>query len=290
MKKNSEIKVKMSSSVGASVISGQDGESPVLNEVYACNGMWLFNNDCLVVIPRLQDESIDLVVTSPPYNVDLGKNKYNKNSYDHYDDNREHVEYITWLEMVFRSLYPKLRKGARVCIVIGDAKNGRVSTHSDIIQFMIKIGYLKYAHIIWNRDQVGNRMGWGSWCSPSCPSFPTPFEHILIFSKASLKLQTKGTTDLIPEEFKPWSLAMWHIAPENRMAKIGHPAMFPVEIPYRLIKMLGWKNSTVLDPFNGAGTTGLTCQMLDSSFIGIEISKAYCDISVDRWKCAKKVA
>ena len=261
-----------------------------MNTVYASNGIRLYNNDCLDVIPRLQDESIDLVVCSPPYNVDLGRNKYNKNPYDIYDDHREHVEYVNWLERIFRSLYPKLREGGRVSIVIGDPKNGRVSTHSDIIQCMKALGYLTFGHLIWNKNQVGNRRAWGSYCSPSCPSFPTPFEHILIFAKATLKLQNKAVTDLIPEEFIPWTLAQWDIAPEHRMKKIGHPAMFPLEIPLRLVKMLSWVGATVLDPFNGAGTSGLACQMLDREYIGIELSKKYCEISIERWKSAKKAA
>ena len=230
------------------------------------------------------------MVCSPPYNVDLGRNKYNKNPYDIYDDHREHVEYVNWLERIFRSLYPKLREGGRVSIVIGDPKNGRVSTHSDIIQCMKALGYLTFGHLIWNKNQVGNRRAWGSYCSPSCPSFPTPFEHILIFAKATLKLQNKAVTDLIPEEFIPWTLAQWDIAPEHRMKKIGHPAMFPLEIPLRLVKMLSWVGATVLDPFNGAGTSGLACQMLDREYIGIELSKKYCEISIERWKSAKKAA
>ena len=270
--------------------SGHTRCRPKLKEVYASNGIRLYNNDCLDVIPRLQDESIDLVLCSPPYNVNLGKNKYNKNPYDIYDDNREHTEYVGWMESIFRSLYPKLREGGRISIVIGDAKNGRVSTHSDIIQFMKAIGYLTFGHLIWNKNQVGNRRAWGSYCSPSCPSFPTPFEHILIFAKATLKLQNKAVTDLIPEEFIPWTLAQWDIAPEHRMKKIGHPAMFPLEIPLRLVKMLSWVGATVLDPFNGAGTSGLACQMLDRKYIGIELSKKYCQISVNRWKDAKRVA
>ena len=66
------------------------------------------------------------------------------------------------------------------------------------------------------------------------------------------------------------------------MKKIGHPAMFPVELPRRLIKMLSWKNATVLDPFNGAGTTGVACNELGRDYIGIEMSKEYCDITKHR--------
>jgi len=266
------------------------GRPQIRNKVYTSDSMRLYNNDCLDVIPQLPDDSIDLVPTSPPYNVNLGNNKYNKHAYDLYNDNREYAEYITWLETVFRTLYPKVRKDGRVCIVIGDPQNGRVPTHSHIIQFMLKIGYLPYAHLIWNKNQVANRRAWGSWCSPSCPSFPTPFEHILIFAKETIKLQTKAVSDLIPQEFIPWTLAQWDIAPETRMRKIGHPAMCPLEIPLRLIKMLSWAGATVLDPFNGAGTTGVACQMTGRNFIGIEISKTYCDIAINRWKSAKTVA
>ena len=149
---------------------------PDINEFYCSNKIKLYNNDCLDVICQLENNSIDLVVTSPPYNVNLGKNKYNKNSYDLYKDNKEHSEYIFWLETIFLYLYPKLKKGARVCVNIGDQKNGKIPTHSDIAQFMNKIGYVPFTTIIWNKSQIGNRTSWGSWLSPSSPSFPTPFD------------------------------------------------------------------------------------------------------------------
>ena len=259
---------------------------PDLKEFHVSDKMRLYNNDCLDAICHLEDGSIDLTITSPPYNVNLGKNKYNKNGYDLYKDNQEHSAYISWLERIFWWLYSKLRKGARVCINIGDGKNGKVPTHSDIIQFMTKIGYLPFGTIIWYKGQVGNRCAWGSFHSPSSPSFPKPFEYILIFAKESYKLQTTGTTDLNKDEFIDWSLALWNIQPETQMKRIGHPAMFPTEIPYRLIKMLSWENSTVLDVFNGAGTTGVACQQLNRKYIGIELSERYCEISANRWKKA----
>ena len=260
--------------------SGDMPTPPDLNEVYASDNIRLYNNDCFDAIWHLDDDSIDLVITSPPYNIDLGKNKYNKNGYDLYRDNKEHSEYIYWLRMIFHSLYPKLRKGSRVCINIGDGKNGKTPTHSDITQFMThSIGYLPFATIIWNKSQVGNRTAWGSWLSPSSPSFLKPFEYILIFAKESYKLQAKGETDLNKQEFIDWSIGLWNIRPETQMKTIGHPAMFCREIPRRLIKMLSWKNATVLDPFNGAGTTGVVCQQLGRKYIGIELSKTYCEIT-----------
>lgn len=292
MKSNSQIKLSKNVLTGTPYVysSGDVPPPPELNLIHGSDTQKLYHNDCLDVIDCLENDSIDLVITSPPYNVNLGKNKHNKNSYDLYNDNKEHADYISWLQSIFSNLYPKLKKGSRLCINIGDGKNGKIPTHSDIIQFMTKIGYLPYANIIWNKGQVGNRFAWGSWMSPSSPSFVKPYEFILIFAKESNKLQAKGETDLEKQEFIDWSLSLWNIKPETQMKKIGHPAMMPVEIPKRLIKMLSWKDATVFDPFNGAGTTGLACQQLGRKYIGAEISEDYCQISVNQWNNVKKVA
>ena len=153
-----------------------------------------------------------------------------------------------------------------------------------------ELDYLPMANIIWNKNHVGYRTPWGSWLSPSCPCFPKSFEYILIFTKETYKLQAKGETDLTKSEFIESGLALWNIAPETQMKRIGHPAMFPRELPYRLVKMLSWKDATVLDPFNGAGTTGLVCQQLGRKYIGVELSKKYCEISLNRWKRVRKAA
>jgi len=243
----------------------------------------LYNGECEKIIPELEDNSIDLVVTSPPYNVNLGDNKFNKNPYNLYNDNKEHKEYINWLKDIFEKLYPKMKVGSRIVINIGDGKNNRVPSHSDIINFMTHdLKYLPMANIIWEKSQISNRFSWGSYCSPSSPSFPTPFEYILIFAKDSFKLQEKGETDLTPNEFKKWAFSIWKITPETKMKRFGHPAMFPLDMPYRLIKMLSWKNATILDPFNGAGTTAVAAERLGRKYIGIELSKEYCDTTVKR--------
>lgn len=244
----------------------------------------IYQGDCAKVLKDFPEESIDLVVTSPPYNVDLGNNKYHKNPYDVYNDNKEHQEYIDWLKNIFKIIYDKLVVSGRVCINIGDGKNGRIPTSSDIIQFMKEIGYAPHTHIIWEKSQVGNRTSWGSFKSPSCPSFPTPFEHILVFYKEEKKLQRRGETDLTKQEFIDWSLALWKFAPETRQKKFGHHAMFPEELPKRCIKMLSWKDAVVLDPFCGAGTTCKAAQKLGRKYIGIDISEEYVKIAQDRLK------
>ena len=256
-----------------------------MKKIDLSQNMTLINGDSEIVIPTLEDNYFDLCITSPPYNVDLGNNKYNKNPYDLYNDNKDHQEYITWLTSIFCKIYGKMIDGGRVCINVGDGRQGAVPTHSDIIQFMTKeIGFIPITTIVWNKNQVGNRTAWGSYNSPSNPSFPTPFEFIMVFSKKSRSLQREGLTDLEDREFINYSLSLWNIAPERDMKKIGHPAVFPVEIPRRLMKMLSWKKSKVLDPFNGAGSTAVACYETGRKYVGVELSEKYCEITKNRIK------
>lgn len=240
-------------------------------------------DDCINALNYVNKESVDLIITSPPYNVDLGNNKNISNSkYDNYEDNKSYEEYMSFLEDRFKVMYDILKDSGRVVINIGDLSNGRICTHGDIYNFMTKnLSYLYMNTIIWDKNQVVNRTSWGSYASPSCPSFPTPFEFILIFAKKDVKLRSLGETDITPEEFKKWAYATWEFKAESRK-KIGHPAPFPIELPLRCVKMLSWKNSVVMDPFMGSGTTGVACKLTGRDFIGFDISDTYCQFSKRR--------
>jgi len=221
----------------------------------------------------LPDRIVDLTVTSPPYNVDLGNNKFKLDGYDIYNDNQEHQEYINWLHTVFELVYQKTKQGGRCVINIGDGKNGSIPTHAHIINMMEHIGWYAFATIIWHKHQIGNRLAWGSWKSPSSPSFPTPFEYILVFYKGDKKLQYKGETDLEKQEFIDWTLAMWEFPGDN--STDWHPATFPEELPRRCIKMLTWKEALVIDPFAGSGTTLKVAKDLGRNYWGCDISPNY---------------
>ena len=241
----------------------------------------IFNEPNTDTLIRMEDNYLDLTVTSPPYNVDLGNNKYNKNPYDMYNDNKEHKEYISWLKDIFTLVYQKTKKGGRCVINIGDGQNGRVPTHSDIIQMMVNIGWIPMTTIIWDKNNVSSRTAWGSFKSPSSPSFPTPFEYIMAFAKEERKLQWKGESDLTNEEFVQWSLAKWTFTGEN-LKRVGHPAAFPIELPTRCVKMFSWVGSIVYDPFMGSGSTAIACIKSGRNYIGSEISKEYVDLSSNR--------
>ena len=243
----------------------------------------IHNCDWLELIPKIKNDALDLVITSPPYNVNLGDNKYNKTPYDLYNDNRAHADYIRWLSSIFSALYPKMKSGGRICINIGDGKNGAVPTHSDIIQFMCsELKYIPMTTIIWEKSQCGSRTAWGSFASPSSPSFPTPFEYVLVFAKEFKKLQRQGTSKILKKKFIEWTLPLWKIAPETRMQEFGHPAMFPESLVKRLILMLSWDDSLVYDPFCGAGTTCVVAKRLERDFIGSDISEEYCKTAEER--------
>lgn len=197
----------------------------------------IFNEDCVTGLQKINDSTIDFVVTSPPYNVNL--------NYNSYEDNKPYIDYLAWLTQIFSQCYRVLREDGRMAINIGDAKNGAIPTHSDIIQMCKGIGFDVLTTIIWNKNTTNNRTAWGSFMSPSAPSFPRCFEYILMFRKSN-KLTHKGEPTISKEEFIKWSNGTWSFNTE-KVKSIGHPACFPIELPTRCIKMLTYKNDIVLD-------------------------------------------
>ena len=236
----------------------------------------LMCGDCLDMIKNIPDDSIDLIITSPPYNVGI---EYNSN-----DDNLEYDSYLNWLKEIFTQAYSKLKNGGRVCVNVAmeSNKKGKKYLSNDISNMLEDIGYLRNSTIIWDKQNLSKRTAWGSWKSPSCPNIINPLEVIIVCSKGTRKKTgDKSKIDITKEEFIEYSLGVWKFGSESAK-RVKHPAPFPVELPYRCMKMFSYVGDVVLDPFMGSGTTGVACKKLDRDFIGIELDKTYYDIAKER--------
>ena len=246
------------------------------------------------IMPDIPDGSVDLVLTSPPYNIKLGTSKkVDRKPYDTYDDDMTNEEYLDWMEKLFIESNRVLKTGGRMVINIGDSANGKIPLHAYFTVSALTLNlplqnsfepFLMMSTIIWNKNQIANRTAWGSWLSPSSPSFPTMHEYILIFSKGMyLHEGDKNKITMNKDQFIRNAVAMWNFLPETQlMQKYDHPAMFPETLPQRVIEMLTYEDDVVLDPFCGAGTTCVVAKRNRRQYIGIEMSEKYVNASIKR--------
>lgn len=224
---------------------------------------------------ELPDNSVHLMVTSPPYNV--GKE---------YDENLTLGEYLRLLRNVFKETHRVLVSGGRVCINVANlGRKPYIPLHSHIINLMHDLGFLMRGEIIWNKAGAGISTAWGSWLSAGNPTLRDQHEYILIFSKDNFSRVNhgkKGNT-ISKEEFLEFTKSVWNFSPESAR-KVGHPAPFPVELPYRCIQLYTFEGDVVLDPFVGSGSACVAAIKTNRNFIGYDINKKYIDIADKRIK------
>ncbi|MBW1616652.1 MAG: site-specific DNA-methyltransferase [Deltaproteobacteria bacterium] len=224
---------------------------------------------------ELPDNSLHLMITSPPYNVTKD-----------YDKDLSLEEYLLFLKNVFAETYRVLINGGRVCINIANLGRKPYIPLSDYISnIMIEIGFYMRGEIIWNKGAgAGISMAWGSWKSASNPVLRDTHEYILIFSKGDFGRKAKNKINTITkEQFMEWTKSVWTFNPESAK-KIGHPAPFPVELPYRLIQLYTFENDIILDPFMGSATTALAALKSSRKYIGYETDDNYIKLSDKRLK------
>jgi site-specific DNA-methyltransferase (adenine-specific) len=234
--------------------------------------------DALRALACLPDRSIDLIITSPPYNFG------HSYAQDPHDDTREWNTYFEKLLVVWRECERVLKPGGRIAVNIQPLFSDYVPTHHYISHQLLCLGLLWKAEILWEKNNYNAKYtAWGSWKSPSMPYIKYTWEFIEVFDKGTHKKKgQREDIDITADEFKEWVLGRWTFPPEIRMRDYNHPAMFPEEMPRRLIKLFSYKNDLVLDPFNGAGTTTLVSWKLKRRFIGIDVSAQYCDTALQR--------
>jgi site-specific DNA-methyltransferase (adenine-specific) len=225
---------------------------------------------------ELPDNSVHLMVTSPPYNV--GKD---------YDKDFTLEEYRELLKKVFKEVYRVLVVGGRACVNIANlGRKPYIALHSWVIQDMFDIGFLMRGEIIWDKGaSAAASTAWGSWCSASNPTLRDVHEYILIFSKDSFsrqKIKERRST-ISREEFLEWSKSVWNF-PAESATKVGHSAPFPIELPLRLIKLYTFENEIILDPFIGSGTTAIAALQTNRNYIGYDINEEYVKLAEKRIK------
>ena len=219
------------------------------------------------------NNSIHLMITSPPYNVSK-----------EYDDDLSLKEYLQLLENSFKETYRVLVNGGRACINVANLGRKPYIPLSDYIsKIMLEIGFNMRGEIIWNKAASASpSTAWGSWQSAANPILRDVHEYILIFSKGDYKRE-KGEkqNSISKEQFMEWTKSIWTMNAESAR-RIGHPAPFPEELPFRLIQLYSFKGDIILDPFMGSGTTAVSALKTDRKFVGYEISKEYNDLAEKR--------
>lgn len=247
-------------------------------EIFFQDERVLIINDSVFQTTLINPGSVDLVVTSPPYNVDI---KYNS-----HDDQISYEKYKEFSEKWMSCCYDWLKDDGRFCLNIPLDKNkgGQQSVGADLTTIAKKTGFKYHSTIIWNEGNISRRTAWGSWLSASAPYIIAPVELIVVLYKNTWK-KTSGSrkSDISKQDFMDWTNGLWTFNGESKK-KIGHPTPFPVELPQRCIRLFTYKGDTVLDPFMGSGTTLVASYLNDRKGTGIEIDPHYCQIALDRLK------
>jgi modification methylase len=240
----------------------------------------LYNGDCLEVMKTLKTESVECVITSPPY---PGVSNMWGELYKDENFHKAHE----FLDQVWDECLRLLRPGCKLIINIANTKRRPYLTNVARVHWWAKNKVEAKGEIIWNKGFGQSGTAWGSFCSPSDPTLEDQHEYILVFRKFGKRHTPKSFDKIDFKEFRAWRNSMWNIPPA-KASVIGHIAPFPLQIPLRLITLYTFKGETVLDPFSGSGTTGEACIKLSRNYIGIEQERKYCDLTRKRWATLKK--
>jgi len=224
--------------------------------------------DAREVLSKLPDNCVHLMVTSPPYNV--GKE---------YDEDLTLGEYLDFIEEVMREVYRVLVWGGRVCFNVANlGRKPYIPLHAYLIERFEHIGFLMRGEIIWYKGDAvaSSSTAWGSWQSAVNPTLRDAHEYIIVLSKGSFsrKRSPRKEDTITRDEFVEFTKSVWKFPPESAR-RVGHPAPFPVELPYRCIQLYTFKGDVVLDPFVGVGTTCVAAIISGRHFIGIDIEPEY---------------
>lgn len=252
-------------------------------EPQAAPAIRLYNFDARDLAGYVSD--VDLVITSPPYNVGI--------DYDTYVD--DNPEYWPVLKEVLSACHSVLVDGGRIAVVVpfGVGRKPYVPLAYQVMQTLVTVGFALRGQIIWDKGTTGNRTSWGSYRMSTNPSLRDTCECIIVAQKGGADLSLPVGVKQVDDagSYTPWlkdgdyfmDLAQdhWQVSPESA-TRVGHPAPFPTELVRRLIHFYGYPGCHVLDPFAGSGTVGVVAKELGCQATLFEISEEYCRIASER--------
>jgi site-specific DNA-methyltransferase (adenine-specific) len=247
----------------------------------------IYNIDCREGFKKLPDNSIDLILTSPPYNIGI--------EYDSWDDNMEYNKYYDFINEFLKESYRVLKEDGRIVLnILYECKmnNIRMFNVHNYWKLMEKIGF-KWSGLVDLQEIQPHKpklTAWGSWMNSSSPFIYNPKECLILACKKTWKKQNKknsyfkkNTSEIDKKKFISLVSGVWKYRPDTRPLT---KATFSKDIPINAIKLLCQEGDIILDPFCGSGTICVTSiklkNLIRTSFIGFEISKDYFNISKKR--------
>jgi len=222
---------------------------------------------------ELPECSVHLMVTSPPYNV--GKE---------YDEDLTLAEYREFLNRVWSEVKRVLVPGGRACINVANlGRKPYIPLDTFMVADMLELGFLMRGQIIWSKGSSGAAStAWGTFGSAQNPVLRDVHEYILVFCKDTFSRPNLGRKNTISKgEFLEFTKSVWAFGAESA-TRVGHPAPFPVELPYRLIQLYTFEGEVVLDPFMGSGQTAIAAIKANRHFVGYDISEDYVRLAEKR--------
>jgi modification methylase len=241
----------------------------------------VYYQDCVTGIAELPSNSVDLIVTSPPY--------YNLREYSQWKTYEEHLEFI---DEVFKQCVRVLKDGGHICWNIQDnipepREEGRhyYPLMPDTVKIGIKYGLEWERNVIWNKNTATQKM-FGSYPYPPTPIFMAITESILVFKKPGkleYSAEQKEKSKLSSDEWFQLTRNLWTFNTE-KASVVGHSAPFPIDLPLNFIKLMSCVDGIVMDPFMGSGTTALACIKSGRRYIGFEYNEEYFNLCNKRIK------